>query len=61
MLDLLFSNVIYDTGYIYGFSGASGILTGLMSSKGTDVQSSVEEVADSIESAIEDTIENFRD
>lgn len=61
MLDLIFSNVIYDTGYIYGFSGASGILTGLMASKGTDVQSSVEEVADSIESAIEDTIENFRD
>ena len=61
MLDLIFSNVIYDTGYIYGFSGASSILTNLMSSKGTDVQSSVEEVADSIESAIEDTIENFRD
>ena len=61
MLDLLFSNVIYDTGYIYGFSGASNILTGLMGSKGTDVQSSVEEVADTIESAIEDTIENFRD
>ena len=61
MLDLIFSNVIYDTGYIYGFSGASNILTGLMSSKGTDVQSSIEEVEDSIESAIEDTIENFRD
>lgn len=61
MLDLLFSNVIYDTGYIYGFSGASSILEKLMASKGTDVQSSVEEVADSIESAIEDTIENFRD
>lgn len=61
MLDLLFSNVIYDTGYIYGFSGASNILTNLMGSKGTDVQSSVEEIADSIESAIEDTIENFRD
>ena len=61
MLDLIFSNVIYDTGYIYGFSGASNILTGLMGSKGTDVQSSVEEVTDAIESAIEDTIENFRD
>jgi len=32
-----------------------------MKSDGTDVQSSVEEVADAIESAIEDTIENFRD
>ncbi|MBQ5841807.1 MAG: extracellular solute-binding protein [Clostridia bacterium] len=61
MLDLIFSNVIYDTGYIYGFSGASSILTNLMGSKGTDVQSSVEEIEDSIESAIEDTIENFRD
>ena len=61
MLDLIFSNVIYDTGYIYGFSGASAILENLMKSDGTDVQSSVEEVADAIESAIEDTIENFRD
>ncbi len=61
MLDLIFSNVIYDTGYIYGFSGASSILSGLMSSGGTDVKSSVEKVTDTIESAIEDTIENFRD
>jgi len=43
------------------FSGASAILENLMKSDGTDVQSSVEEVADAIESAIEDTIENFRD
>ena len=61
MLDLIFSNVIYDTGYIYGFSGASTILTGQMNNNTTDVMSSIESVQDSIESAIEDTIENFRD
>lgn len=61
MLDLIFSNVIYDTGYIYGFDGASTILTGLMQNNTTDVMSSIEAVQDSIEAAIEDTIENFRD
>lgn len=61
MLDLIFSNVIYDTGYIYGFGGASNILYNLMSSNTTDVMSSIETVQDSIEAAIEDTIENFRD
>ncbi len=61
MLDLIFSNVIYDTGYIYGFSGASNILYNQMSNGSTDVMSSIEEVQDSIEAAIEETIENFRD
>ena len=61
MLDLIFSNVVYDTGYIYGFDGASNILYNLMSSNTTDVMSSIETVQDSIEAAIEETIENFRD
>lgn len=61
MLDLIFSNVVYDTGYIYGFDGASNILYNLMSSNSTDVMSSIETVQDSIEAAIEETIENFRD
>ena len=61
MLDLIFSNVVYDTGYIYGFDGASNILYNLMKSDTTDVMSSIETVQDSIEAAIEETIENFRD
>ena len=61
MLDLIFSNVIYDTGYIYGFDGASAILTNLMGNSSTDVMSSIEAVKDSIEAAIEETIENFRE
>ena len=61
MLDLIFSNVIYDTGYIYGFDGASAILTNLMGNSSTDVMSSIESVKDSIEAAIEETIENFRE
>ena len=61
MLDLIFSNVIYDTGYIYGFDGASSILTNLMTNNSADVMSSIEAVKDSIEAAIEDTIENFRE
>ena len=61
MLDLIFSNGVYDTGYIYGFDGASNILYNLMSSNTTDVMSSIETVQDSIEAAIEETIENFRD
>lgn len=61
MLDLIFSNVVYDTGYIYGFGGASTLLSGLMSSNGTDVMSSIEQLLPTIESQIESTIENFRD
>lgn len=61
MLDLIFSNVVYDPGYIYNFGSANTVLTNLMSNKSTDVQSSIEKIQGTVESAIEETIENFRD
>ncbi len=61
MLDLIFSNVVYDPGYIYNFGAANSVLTNLMSSKSDDVMSSIEEITGKVETDIEEIIENFRD
>ncbi len=61
MLDLIFSNVVYDPGYIYNFGAANSVLTNLMSSKSDDVMSSIEKITSAVESDIEEIIENFRD
>lgn len=61
MLDLIFSNVVYDAGYIYNFGSANNVLYNLMSGKSTDVKSSIESITGTVESDIEEIIENFRD
>lgn len=61
MLDLIFSNVVYDVGYIYNFGSASNLLEKMMSINSTDVASQLETITPTVEAAIEETIENFRD
>ncbi len=61
MLDLIFSNVVYDVGYIYNFGSASNLLENMMSINSTDIASQLETITPTVEAAIEETIENFRD
>ncbi len=60
MLDLIFSNVVYDIGYIYNFGSVSTLLSGLANTGSTDIASSLESIQGEIESDINETIENFR-
>lgn len=60
ILDLIFENVVYDVGYIYGFSGLSTMHTTLMASGSTDVSSHLESIRGQVNQKIEEVIAQFR-
>ena len=61
ILDLIFENVVYDVGYIYGFSGLSTMHTTLMASGSTDVSSHLESIRGQVNQKIEEVIAQFRE
>ena len=60
ILDLIFENVVYDVGYIYGFSGLSTMHTTLMASGSTYVSSHLESIRGQVNQKIEEVIAQFR-
>ena len=60
ILDLIFENVVYDVGYIYGFSGLSTMHTTLMASGSTDISSHLESIRGQVNQKIEEVIAQFR-
>lgn len=60
ILDLIFENVVYDVGYIYGFSGLSTMHTTLMANDSTDISSHLESIRSQVNQKIEEVIAQFR-
>ena len=60
ILDLIFENVVYDVGYIYGFSGLSTMHTTLMANDSTDISSHLESIRGQVNQKIEEVIAQFR-
>jgi hypothetical protein len=62
MLDkYIFNNVVYDLGVIYNFGTISTMITDLMSNNSTNIASTLESKKDAINTAIEATVEKYRD
>jgi hypothetical protein len=59
MLDLVFSNVVYDLGIIYDFGGVSSMITDMMKNNSTDVVSTYEAKKDAIQEAIDTCVESY--
>ena len=59
MLDLVFSNVVYDLGIIYDFGGVSSMITDMMKTNSTDVVSTFEAKQDAILDAIDSCVESY--
>ncbi|MBQ1206287.1 MAG: extracellular solute-binding protein [Clostridia bacterium] len=59
MLDLVFSNVVYDLGIIYEFGGVSNMIQDMMKDNSTDVASTFESKRDSIQDAIDTCVESY--
>ena len=61
MLDLIFSNVVYDMGHIYGFAGLSTIISENMANGTLEVASKLEASKDTINSKIEEIVDRYKD
>ena len=59
MLDLVFSNVVYDLGIIYDFGGIGGMISDLMSTNSTNIVSAFEAKKDMIQEAIDQCVESY--
>lgn len=59
MLDLVFSNVVYDLGIIYDFGGIGSMISDLMSQNSTNIVSSFEAKEQLIQTAIDNCVESY--
>ena len=59
MLDLVFSNVVYDLGIIYDFGGIGSMITNLMSNNSINIVSAFEEKKDMIQDDINTCLESY--
>ena len=59
MLDLIFSNVVYDLGIIYDFGGIGSMISNLMSNNSINIVSAFEEKKDMIQDAIDTCLESY--
>ncbi len=59
MLDIVFSNVVYDLGIIYEFGGVSSMISEMMGANSTDVVSTFDSKKSTIEEAINKCIESY--
>lgn len=55
----IFSNVVYDTGILYGFGGISGMLNTLQANGTDTVASQLDSIRDAAEAAIADCVEAY--
>ncbi len=59
MLNIIFSNIVYDVGYVYNFGGINSMFTNLVKAGKTDIVSTFDAQKGSIENAIEEVIETY--
>lgn len=59
MLDLIFGGIVYDPAVVYGFSGLNNIMSELEKAGSTDIVSKLESIQSSVESSINEIIEDY--
>ena len=59
VLDMIFENIVYDVGIVYGFEGLGNIHTTLMTNKSTDIVSQLDTIRDAVNAKIEEVIEKY--
>ena len=59
ILDLIFENVVYDVGVIYGFQGLNSLHTNLMVAGSTDIASALESVRSQVTEKINQIVEQY--
>ena len=59
ILDLIFENVVYDVGVIYGFEGLSTLHTNLMENNAADIASALESVRGQVTEKISQIVEQY--
>ncbi len=59
MLDIIFNSIVYDPAVVYGFSGLNNIMSDLAKANSTDIVSKLESIHSSVESSIEEIIEDY--
>ena len=59
ILDMIFENIVYDVGIVYGFEGLGNIHTTLMTNKSTDIVSQLDTIRDAVNAKIEEVIEKY--
>mgnify|MGYP002552835313 FL=1 len=59
ILDLIFENVVYDVGVIYGFQGLNSLHTNLMIAGSTDIASALESVRSQVTEKINQIVEQY--
>ena len=59
ILDLIFENVVYDVGMIYGFEGLSSIFSTLTANHSTDIVSQLDSIREQVNAKIEEIVELY--
>ncbi len=59
VLDMIFENIVYDVGIVYGFEGLGNIHTTLMTNKSTDIVSQLDTIREAVNAKIEEVIEKY--
>ena len=59
MLDLIFSNIVYDVGRVYNFGELNTLHDTLMKNNSTAIASQLESIRSAAEQAIQDVIERY--
>ena len=59
MLDLIFSNIVYDVGRVYNFGGLNTLHDTLMKDNSANIASQLESIRGAAEQAIADVIERY--
>ena len=60
MVDYIFNNLVYDIGRVYGFGGLPSMFETLAKNKSSDVRSSFEQIQGKVETAIEETVADYK-
>ena len=59
ILDLIFENIVYDVGYVYGLEGLSSLHQTLIANKSTDIVSQLESIRDQVNEKINQIVETY--
>lgn len=59
ILDLIFENIVYDVGYIYGLEGLSTLHATLITNKSTDIVSQLESIRGQVTEKINDIVDKY--
>ena len=59
ILDLIFENIVYDVGYVYGLEGLSSLHSTLITNKSTDIVSQLESIRGQVTEKINEIVDKY--